>query len=739
MAGPPVVTHDFETRSAASLNARGSHVYSRHPTTSAMCLAYNLPWEGDRVRLWHMAHPSQLIAESDPPEELFRAIRDGCLFEAHNAFFERMIWRGVMMPRHGWPLIPDDRYRCSAAKASAASLPRALEDAVKAIHLSIRKDMVGNTLMKKMCKPRKLSGKERKELRTEGIDPDGVVWWHEDEEDLYRLWEYCADDVRAEKAFSGATRDLSDYELRVWQMDQELNERGVRIDVDMARAALLIADEWKTKLNVEMMEFTGFKGTQRKKVKEWLAVEEDVHLPDTAAPTLEYFMEYEPMSSRARRVVRIIREVNRTSTSKYRSMLQRVGDDDRVRDIMMYCGADRTGRWAGKGIQVHNFPARDLVIKDFDEAAALIKSGDMELCHLLYGDVIQLLSHALRGAIVASPGRDLIVADYAAIEARVVLWLAGATSALEVFRGGGDIYCDMATGIYGYQVIKGEHGTERQFGKQAILGLGFGMGFITFLLTCRRYNIHFTVGQVERIMGRRRLESVSAWVAKYLNLGTYLGEPLDTNGRRQAGRARYRLTDAREDPEAVVHELALMKHTVGIYRSRYSEVKDLWKDQEAAAILAVRSGTEVSCGLVSWFVDGQFLHCRLPSGRLLHYPDPVVKPTRTSWGAIHNSLSYMGKGQLTREWMRIGTYGGKVVENMTQAVARDIMAHAMLLAHEHDVYDPVMSVHDELVCEVDKDKGSLDEFSRLMSATQSWADGCPIDAEAGRFARYRKM
>ena len=709
-----------------------------------MCLRYNLPWEGSRVRLWHMAHPQHLISESPPPEDLFRAIEDGCLFEAHNAFFEYVIWLNQMVRLRGWPEMPTDLYRCSAAKASAMSLPRALEDAAAALHLPVQKDKVGHARMLRMCKPRKPRKAEREAWKAEHGDEPMPLLWHEDEADVLANWDYCARDVLTERELSRSLPDLSPYELRVWKMDQALNRRGVRVDLPMARAALKMATEWKKRLNTGLFAMTGVeRGTQRAQVSEWLWENEGLLLPDTKADTLEWLLEHGELSGRAAGVLQIVIDVNRTSTRKYQAMIDRADEEGRVRDIMMYCGAERTGRWAGKGIQVHNFPARDLIVKDFDAAAEDVKSGDVEWCRAMHGDVMKFLSHSLRGAIIPSEGRDLIVADYAAIEARGVMWLAGAMEAIKVFEQDRDIYCDMASGIYGREVLKGRDPVERQFGKQAVLGLGYGMGFVTFLLTCRRYKIHFTVDQVIAIMGRGRMIDYVAKVDKAMDVPNQ-SETKDSVGRLQALSYKKRLTDAREDLASIRHELALMKYTVDVYRKRYPEVKAMWKEQEATAIGVVRGREEgldagVKCGRVTWYMEGRFLSCRLPSGRPLRYCDPFIKTVETAWGEKRPALRYMGINSLTKQWKREATYGGKLTENITQATARDIMAVAKLEAHEGGLaYDPVMSVHDELMCEVDRNEGSLEEFSALMSSMPAWADGCPIDAESDRYRRWRK-
>lgn len=734
-------TIDFETRSACDLKARGAWLYSKDPTTTVMCLAYKLP--GQKTKLWHMAHPDLLISESAPPTDLFAFIIAGGIVEAHNAFFERCIWQHVCVPRMGWPAINALQWRCSAARSSACSLPRDLDGACMAMELSIQKDMDGNKIMKKISKPRKPSKAEREAWEAKHGKKPMPILWHENEDEIEHLWSYCLGDVEAEHELSQALPPLSDYELRVWQADQALNQRGVKFDLALARSALNVAKTWKEKLNEELEILTGIDaGTKRGQVLKWLRDEENLELPDTKSDTLEWAIEDGEfngveVTGRARRVMEITVDVNRTSTRKYSSMLNYADPaDGRIRDLLMYHGAG-TGRWSGKGVQVQNFPSRNLIVKDQQEAAECILSEDAWWCHAMYGDVMKLLSHALRGAIIPEDGKHLMVADYAAIEARCVLWLAGATEALEIFNRGEDIYCDMATGIYGYTVEKKTHPDERQFGKQAILGLGYGMGFITFLLTCRKYGMKFTQDQVFKILGPKRKVEFEKKVRAKLDLD---GNPEKSKSERaQARRDRNRLREARIDPAKSVHELALMMYTVQVYRQRYGEVKTMWKDQEAAAIQAVMGGEKVKCGMVTWEVLDGWLHCWLPSGRPIRYRSPSVREIKTSWGEIKPALRYYSVNGVTRKWERTATYGGKIVENITQAVARDFMAGALLRAHEgDDPYTPIMTVHDELVAEVDENEGSIEDFERVLCLMPSWGAGCPIDAEAKRLLRYEK-
>lgn len=779
----PRATIDFEGRSACDLLRRGAWLYSKHPTTEILCLAYKLPsWPRHaKPKLWHRAHEALGIKASPPPTDLFEYIASGGLIEAHNAFFEMCMWENNAVPLLGWPRITFKQWICSAAKAAAHSLPRSLDGGINALNLPVKKSAAGQVLIRKYCKPKKLTKTER-----EWYGDDAIIY-SEDADGLARLWAYNIQDVVAEEYFSEAVPDLIPMERRLWQTTQRMNLRGTLLDLELARSALYLAHKAKTKANAELEDLTGIDaGTKRAAVKSWLADNELLELPDTKAKTLEWYLEREDMSARARRVVTIIKEVNRTSTNKYKRMLECVDEDGRARELLLFCGAERTGRFAGRGIQIHNLPKGKWAFKgiNMDSACADVKTRDLAWCEGIHGDVMNLLSSCLRGAIIAPPGRDLLTADYAAIEARCVLWESGADSALDVFRTGGDIYCDMASGIYGYQIVKDEKAlfkallknsaakiaevinatgaTQRDFGKVAVLGLGYGMGYLKFLLTLRTYNIVLTRAEVLKMLGAKRLKKFEAVVRKKLfpKSEDYDDEKKFKAAEREASLNRRRLTEEREDPAKIMHELALCKYTVDTYRSRYPEVPAMWKAQEAAAIQAVQTGKPVKCGPVTWFVKGRFLKCRLPSGRCLNYADPSIVFAKTSWGEKRPSLRFMGINQKTKQWTRQATYGGKITENITQAIARDIMGLAMLAIDDEDDFDLVLSVHDELGAEVDKiapsfaweleddsiaelpspdTKRQEKEFEALMSdcLTAAFA-GCPITAEAKRYQRYRK-
>lgn len=767
---PPRATIDFETRSACDILTQGGWKYSLDPTTEVMCLAVRLPhWPAARLWAAPLEYSWGRQDELDPEclAELLVWIARGGLVEAHNVFFERAIWRNVCVARMGWPEVREEQWMCSAAKASMHSLPRALGAACAALGLPVQKDGEGRRLMLKLSKPRKPRKAELQLLEMlrqleDDMELDRAAevaedlrrtgwhnghFWHDSQDDLAGLFSYCRTDVDSEHGLSDALPDLPEHELRIWRMDQAMNLRGVLADVRLARAALRLVDKVAGEMNRELEAITGVEGiraSSRKTVKEWLA-EQGVALSDTQGATLDSWIakeDFKKAKPHCHRVMVIVREVNRTSTAKYKAVIEMAAADCRIRDLMMYHGAG-TGRWSGKGLQPHNFPRGS--IKDMDGAVEVLLTEDVAFIRMMYGEVIEALSSALRGVLVASEGRDFMVADYAAIEARVIAWLAHADQALEVFRSGKCIYMDMATSIYGYPVTdKKRQADERQMGKQAILGLGFGMGFVTFLLTCRKYGITFTRQQARKIVGSRWSE-LEDYMERYFFPERALPQSADARelaaARKNGSARRRRLQKAELELKDVVHELILMKHIVDAYRAKYPMIVQMWQDVEDAAVAAIRSPgrrVESRLGRCTFVVEKRFLKCYLPSGRALYYCDPRLVNRKTPWGDDKPVILFMGVDPFTKQWSVQDTYGGKLVENITQATARDLMAEAMVAADESGVYDVILSVHDELIAEVDEGLGTVEEFEELMARTPRWADGCPVKAEGWRGKRYRK-
>jgi DNA polymerase len=719
MSARPHVTMDFEARSAADIRKCGGWMYSIHPSTEAICLAYTTDvadepklwapqWAVDLVGPWYLdtyGVPVEIdcpwLITGSLPEDLARAIAAECDVEAHNAFFERSIWGNVMRPGFGWQDIHPRQWRCSAAKAAAHSLPRALGDAVEVLNLPYPKDMAGHRIMQKISRPRKARTVEKKDLISQGCtelgdgygwrDGDKVFWlWSDHPQDIYATWEYCRQDVRAERALSQALADLAARELRVWQVDQAINLRGIRIDRKMATAALDIAAQAVDAATTTAVQaaapapFTSL--GQRDKILQWVC-SKGVHMPDMQGATIDTLLMDPELDSTVRTVLAAKRTASRTSVRKYAKMLETADPhDDRVRDVFNYHGAG-TGRWSGRFLQTQNFVRGKM--SDPDTMCGIIRHGSLDWLLTCYGHTcpMEALSWALRGAICSPPGRDLVVADYSGVEARGLLWFVDDQDGLQVFarpKGQPGIYREMAGSIYNVDAASIDKNTpegaaRRQIGKQAILGLGYGMGPPKFKATCDRYNIPIEVEFAEDV--------------------------------------------------------------VKAYRTKFPLVVKGWRDLEAAAIKAVRyPQTPVSALRVTYIRKGKFLFCVLPSGRRVAYFSPKITMEPTPWGEMRPKLSYMTVDSETHKWVRTDTYGGKLMENNIQAICRDLQAHAMVLIEDNPSlpYDIVMHTHDELVAECDEGEGSVEEFEGLMSQLPVWAGGFPLRAEGWRGKRYRK-
>jgi DNA polymerase len=302
-------------------------------------------------------------------------------------------------------------------------------------------------------------------------------------------------------------------------------------------------------------------------------------------------------------------------------------------------------------------------------------------------DTMKKLSHGLRGAIIAGPGKELFVADYASIEARVLLWVAKDEEALKIFTSGRDIYCYFADDVYGYPTSKATHPKERDLGKTAVLGLGYQMGAAKFVETCAKASIEITEEFSQKVV-----------------------------------------TD---------------------YREKFWRVKTLWNDMERTACETVERECDVRCGVVTWSYDTDldFLYCILPSGRKLCYPFPQVKEKATPWGEMRPQLTFMGVDTYTKQWKRQSTYGGMLVENVVQAISRDVMAEAMLRCEWSGLYEVVLSVHDEVIAECEEGLGNIEEFMMLLTILPPWAKyrgrsggmvEIPIAVEGWKGVRYKK-
>ena len=749
----PRATIDYETRSTCSIRTCGSWRYALDPTTEVLCLAFRLPhWDPGMTGLWHPAFPHLGIEAADDTDlrALFAWITNGYLVEAHNCFFERGIWTHISVPQHGWPRIAPHQWRCSAAKAAAHALPRALAGAADALCLDIRKDAEGAKTMRKMVSPRTPTKSDWQRWgrqvapcavcagtgRVGSLKKDGTAsirgvkcdaclatgvrrgatlppmptLYHESRELLEALWAYCRIDVLTEEALSHALPDLSPAETALYLLDQEMNERGFAIDRGAVEAALALIEEESVDLNAELAALTAgavTKATQRAKMLAWLA-EQGLDLDDSQADTLDAELE-KAHPPHVHRTLEVVRTLGKSSTAKYVAMQHWQCPDARVHGGLIYHGAS-TGRWTGSGVQPHNFPRGGTIKTDQDTLWDYLQTQDRALITETFGSVMTALSEGLRGAIVAGPDRRLYVADFNAIEPRTLFWLAGDTDALDVFRSGRDIYNDFGTTeLYRRPIDRKQDLIEGVLCKAAILGLGYGMGAKKFVETA------MALGQIALPEDHTCLD---------------------------CGEAAAEHRDA--DHEAVIEDPSLITATVVVqaYRRKYWKVPLLWKTQERAAIQAVQTRRPVTAGVITWHVERQdiansFLYATLPSGRRLAYPGPSLAWRRTPWGAKHLCLRYYEINQFNRQWQPRDSYGGLLVENLTQAVARDLMAEATRRIAQDGVFCPVLTVHDELIAEGPKGL-SVDAFEAEMALVPDWAPGLPVVASGYAAYRYRK-
>jgi DNA polymerase len=528
------------------------------------------------------------------------------------------------------------------------------------LKLDTIKDEEAKRVMMKLSKYRKSSKKDA-----------WVV--HEKQEDYDALYQYCIQDVLAERAIDKRLKDLNPKELSVWLYDQQINSHGIYIDRAAVMRALGHLENMQRMYQDSIGEITNYevtKGTQVAQLRRWLETRGVLTDSLDKASVLELLKDPD-LPEDVKDVLTIRKETGKSSTAKYHAMLDALCDDDRIRDYLMYHGAS-TGRWSGRIVQFHNIPKGS--IEDMDKAVAEIMTLTPEDYFNTYQRPMDQLSGCLRGMLCAPPGKDLIFADYSAIEARVVMWLAGEEDGLEVFRSGGDIYKVMASDVYKVPVDNVTK-DQRFMGKQAVLGLGYQMGANKFAATCESYGVSVPIEFAQTV--------------------------------------------------------------VEIYRSKFWRIKKQWYLQEESAIRAVRNpGTIIKSDKVDWLCVDGFLWCRLPSGRKLAYYDPKVDYV-IKFGSERPELTHMGMNSMTRQWERQHTYGGKLVENISQGVARDIMAEAMLKLDAQG-YQTVLTIHDEIVSEVKENFGSVDDFCAIMSATPEWATGLPVAAEGWRGKRYKK-
>lgn len=668
---------DFETRSTVNLKEVGAFKYAMDPSTEIICMAWCPPGTSG-VQLWGR-------------DTLLRTrglgLNPDTVLTAHSAHFEYAIWNYILHKRYGWPALWDPKHwRCTLAKAAMCNLPLSLDQAGAALGLKTKKDLEGRAAMLKLTKPLH-------------IDALGFPTYNEDRDLQETVYAYCAKDVETEMELDARLPDLPPNEQKIWELDLEINRRGVKADTETAKKAMGMAAEFTSTLNSKLLALTGgavTKASQIAEIKRYLAVL-GVQTPDGLDKNVVAGLLADPSTpQKAKDVIKIRQQVGKSSTAKYETILDYASEiDQRMRGMLQYHAAG-PGRWGGRGPQPQNFPKG----MGFDSGAVCTDIGALSPSAFWekYGDKsMEALSAALRGVLTAGEGKVLCCADHSAIEARVVLWLAADELALGKYRMGINLYNDMGKSLYGYPVSKDKTPKEYAVSKAIILGCGYGMGKVKFRGTCATWGVEI--------------------------------------------------------------DEAMAEAAVKAYRAKYKAVVEMWYKQEDAARNSILNpGSVHPCGKVVWGLDRkrEFLVCKLPSGRHLRYFRPSVKPIITPYGEkqeIHYWCNGLG-GKLEQN----KTYGGSLVENITQATARDIMANGMLRAEEAG-FPVILTVHDELVTEINHDLGltmpfsqdgspdfekspfyktKLDGLIKAMCTLPEWADGLPIAAEGWIGKRYRK-
>ncbi len=640
---------DIETYSSVNLLKSGVYAYTEAPDFTILLFAY--AFDDEDVKMIDLACGEKI------PQAVINALTDSKITKtAYNANFERTcISKYLNIP------MPPKQWRCTMVHASELGLPRSLANVAEALGLSEQKDRAGKACIdyfSKPCKPTKSNGG-----RTRNLPEHNPEKWK-------TFKAYCIQDVVVEREIKNKLSrfPIAESEQKLWAYDQQITDRGVRIDTVMAKNAIEYDGKHQKRCLDEARKLTGLENPKSvAQLKRWVEGR-----TGEVVESLNKKAVAQLLSSSSdlllKRVLNLRAELSKTSTKKYEAMINSVCPDGRIRGLLQFYGANRTGRWAGRIVQVQNLPQNHL--NDLELARQLVCSGDFDMFEMLY-NVPNTLSELIRTAFIPSDGRRFIVSDFSAIEARVVAYLAQEKWRLKVFENGGDIYCASASQMFGVPVVKhGINGHLRQKGKIAELALGYG-------------------GSVGA------LKSMGA-----LDMG---------------------LTEEELQP------------LVESWRASNPKIIALWKDVEKAAISAIKgSPQKIKCG-VGFYRKSGILFIQLPSGRSLAYVKPQIGENKFGSPCI----TYMGMNQTKGTWERLETFGGKLVENIVQAFARDCLAESIIRLEDRG-YEVNFHVHDEVILDVPKGTSSAEEVAKIMGEPIIWAPGLLLKAEAYETDFYRK-
>ena len=638
---------DIETYSSAPLPKCGVYRYTDAPDFEVLLFSY--AYDDEPVVTIDLACGEKL------PEDVIAALNDPTVIKAaYNAQFER-----ICLSRHLGHWLDPHQWRCTAVMAAYLTLPSRLADVAVALKLSQQKMEEGKDLIRYFsvpCKPTKTNGG-----RTRNMPADAPEKWA-----LYK--QYNAQDVETERAVRKALEawPLPEHEWKLYALDQQINDRGVRVDKKLVKNAIAVDEVFTEAAYQQAKELTGLENPGSvNQLKAWLA-DQDMPMESLAKKIVQ-----EKASQSDGIVAELLNlrlELSKTSVKKYEAMARTVCRDGRIHGLLQFGGASRTFRWAGRLVQIQNLPQNHL--PDLDLAREIVKAGDEEMLDSLFGSVPGTLSELIRTAFIPKEGCRFIVADFSAIEARVLAWLAGEEWVLDEFRGKGKIYEATASRMFHIPqetIVKGHPNYEyRQKGKQATLSCGYGGG----------------VGAL-KAMGAKMPEEE-------------------------------------------------MQPLVDAWRAANPNIVAFWNAMDRAARKVIRSKTSVRVGKVTLYWQDDKMLMRLPSGRNLCYQSPHFTMNRFGSDAI-GYYAPNAAGQMVKQ----ETFGGKLAENATQAIARDILAHAMLNLDAAG-YPIVFHVHDEAVMEMPIGEGSMEDACAVMGQPPDWASDLPLRADGYECAYYRK-
>lgn len=628
---------DIETYSSYDLKTCGVYRYVEAPDWAILLFAYAV--DGGPVQCVDLASGESL------PEDVRAALTDPAVTKtAYNATFER-----VNLGKYLGQRLDPAQWRCTMVRAARLGLPLPLGQCGEVLHLEAGKMKEGAALIRYFSLPGK-NGRH--------FPADAPERWA-------TFKAYNIRDVEVEQAILAKVRRLEvpAFDDQLYIADQEINDRGVLIDRQLVENAERFDTEYKAQLAHQAKTLTGLDNPNspaqlKRYLQETTGSEVETLNKKVLADLKDQLAEYPD----AQELIELRQDMAKTSSKKYTAMLKCVCSDGRIHGLLQFYGAARTGRWAGRLVQVQNLPQNHLASLDY--ARSLVKRGDLDEFTDNYSNPTHVLSELIRTAFVAAPGHTFHVCDFSAIEARVIAWLAGENWVLDVFREGGDIYCRTASKMFGVPVEKhGANAELRQKGKIAVLALGYGGG-------------------------------VSALEAM--------------------GGARLGLS---EDEE---------KEIVQLWRKSNQNITQLWQTLEAAAIKAIQTGesVRVNRGIVVGRQWGM-LTITLPSGRTLCYPRVSIGIERNDgWRGDHEIIEYEGTNQTTKKWGKIRTYGGKLTENVVQAIARDILGVVILRAREAGL-PVVFHIHDEIIVEAAPGQ-TLQQVEDLFSKPITWCSDLPL-------------